>query len=231
MDMVRVRGVGKSFKLHAQGGAEIAVVGGVDMTVAAGDAIALTGASGVGKSTLMRMIFGNYLCPEGKILVRHGGCWVDVASADPRAIIDIRRETIGYISQFLRVIPRVPALEVVAEPIRMRGASEGEARERASELLTCLRIPETLWSLSPVTFSGGEQQRVNIARGFAVPYPILLLDEPTASLDKENRDTVIEMIDEARRGGTAIIGIFHDGNVRAAVCERACDLTQYRLAS
>jgi len=231
MDMVRVRGVGKSFKLHAQGGAEIAVVGGVDMTVAAGDAIALTGASGVGKSTLMRMIFGNYLCPEGKILVRHGACWVDVARADPRAIIDVRRETIGYISQFLRVIPRVPALEVVAEPIRMRGASEGEARERASELLTCLRIPETLWSLSPVTFSGGEQQRVNIARGFAVPYPILLLDEPTASLDKENRDTVIEMIDEARRGGTAIIGIFHDGNVRAAVCERACDLTQYRLAS
>lgn len=231
MDMVRVRGVGKSFKLHAQGGAEIAVVGGVDMTVAAGDAIALTGASGVGKSTLMRMIFGNYLCPEGEILVRHGGCWVDVARADPRAIIDVRRETIGYISQFLRVIPRVPALEVVAEPIRMRGASEGEARERASELLTRLRIPETLWSLSPVTFSGGEQQRVNIARGFAVPYPILLLDEPTASLDKENRDTVIEMIDEARRGGTAIIGIFHDGNVRAAVCERACDLTQYRLAS
>lgn len=231
IEMLRLSGVSKQFTLHAQGGTKIPVIAGVDLCVAAGDSVALAGPSGVGKSSVMRMIYGNYLCQSGQIMVRHKGEMIDLASARPRQVLDIRRHTIGYISQFLRVIPRVPTLQVVAEPLRARAVAPDEAESRARDLLQRLAIPERLWDLSPVTFSGGEQQRVNIARGFAAAYPIMLLDEPTASLDVKNRETVIEMICQARKSGTAVIGIFHDMAVRDAVCNRVCDLSDYRMAS
>jgi alpha-D-ribose 1-methylphosphonate 5-triphosphate synthase subunit PhnL len=222
--MLQVIDAGKSFTLHAQGGVRIPVLSGVSLLVTAGEAVALCGPSGAGKSSLMRMIYGNYACHEGQILIRHGGAEVDIARAAPRVILDIRRVTMGYISQFLRVIPRVPALDVVAEPMLSRGVEPEAAKARARDLLTRLRIPERLWPLSPVTFSGGEQQRVNIARGFAAPYPLMLLDEPTASLDAANRATVIKMIGEARAAGAAIVGIFHDESVRDAASTRVFDL-------
>jgi alpha-D-ribose 1-methylphosphonate 5-triphosphate synthase subunit PhnL len=128
----------------------------------------------------------------------------------------LRRDTIGYVSQFLRVVPRVPALDVVAEP--MRGAAD--ARQQAEQLLLRLRIPMRLWTVSPATFSGGEQQRINVARGLIRPMPVLLLDEPTASLDADNRLTVVSLINEARAWGSAIVGIFHDQKVREAVATR-----------
>jgi len=231
MEMLRLEEVGKTFTLHAQGGVRLPVINGVSLSVDAGGALALVGPSGVGKSSLMRMIYGNYSCDQGRIDVRHHGEMANVAAADPRTMLAIRRDTIGYISQFLRVIPRVPAIEVVAEPLRARGTPVDEAHQRAGELLSRLRIPERLWSLSPVTFSGGEQQRVNIARGFAAPMPVLLLDEPTASLDAANRETVIELIDSARRDGAAIVGIFHDAQVRDRVSTRTCDLAQFQLAA
>ena len=231
MEMLRLEEVGKTFTLHAQGGVRLPVINGVSLSVDAGAALALVGPSGVGKSSLMRMIYGNYSCDQGRIYVRHHGEMADVAAADPRTMLAIRRDTIGYISQFLRVIPRVPAIEVVAEPLRARGTPVDEAHQRAGELLSRLRIPKRLWSLSPVTFSGGEQQRVNIARGFAAPMPVLLLDEPTASLDAANRETVIELIDSARRDGAAIVGIFHDTQVRDRVSTRTCDLAQFQLAA
>ncbi|MDX2266121.1 MAG: phosphonate C-P lyase system protein PhnL [Hyphomicrobiales bacterium] len=222
--MLTIVNAGKSFTLHAQGGVRIPVLSAVSLSVAAGEAVALSGPSGAGKSSLMRMIYGNYACHEGQIRVEHRGAEVDIARAAPRVILDVRRVTMGYISQFLRVIPRVPALDVVAEPMLARGADPEAAKTRARDLLTRLRIPERLWPLSPVTFSGGEQQRVNIARGFATPYPLMLLDEPTASLDAANRATVIEMIGEARAAGTAIVGIFHDEAVRDAASTRVFDL-------
>ncbi len=225
-----VRDVGKTFTLHVQHGARIPVLEGVGFAVHPGEAVALLGPSGAGKSTLMRMLYGNYRCDVGAIRVRHNGGRVDLGRADARAIVALRRDTIGYVSQFLRVIPRVPTRQVVAEPLRARGVAEDEAQAKAEALLARLNIPESLWDLSPVTFSGGEQQRVNIARGFAAPYPLLLLDEPTASLDAKNRQTVVDMIREAREGGAAIIGIFHDERVRAEVCTRMLDLTQYGVA-
>ena len=197
--MIRIENVSKSFTLHNQGGAVIPVMAGATLSVAAGECVALTGVSGAGKSTLMRMIHGNYLAAAGRILIGE----VDVVTAAPREIIDLRRTTLGYVSQFLRVVPRVPAPDVVAEPLLRVGRPADEARDRAAALLTRLRIPETLWQLSPLTFSGGEQQRVNIARGFAHAYPALLLDEPTASLDGANRETVLELIDEAKARGAA----------------------------
>ena len=226
-----VENAAKSFTLHAQGGVEIPVFRGVSMRVAAGEAVALAGRSGAGKSSLLRMLYGNYHCREGAIRVRHRDALVDLATADPRTVLDVRRHTIGYISQFLRVVPRVPALDVVAEPLVARGQDRETARARAAALLERLAIPERLWSLSPVTFSGGEQQRVNVARGFAAPYPLLLLDEPTASLDAANRAVVIEMIREAREAGSAIVAIFHDDEVRRAVCSRAIDMQSFSWAS
>ena len=227
MELLHVKNVSKSFTLHVQGGIAIKVMEDVDLIVRSGEAIALTGASGSGKSTLMRMLYGNYRCDHGSIKVHHDGDWIELAGADPHLVMAVRRDTIGYISQFLRVIPRVPTLQVVAEPLQARGLPNGKTMQRAADLLARLNIPEDLWSLSPVTFSGGEQQRVNIARGFAASYPIMLLDEPTASLDANNRQTVLEMIEEARDSGAAIIGIFHDDEARQRICKQEIKLERF----
>ncbi|MEL7098852.1 MAG: phosphonate C-P lyase system protein PhnL [Pseudomonadota bacterium] len=221
--MIELSHVSKTFTLHNQGSAVIEVLSDVSLSVAPGECVALTGASGAGKSTLMRMIYGNYLAQSGRIEI--GG--LDVARASPREVIALRREVLGYVSQFLRVVPRVPTVDVVAEPLRALGAAPAEATSRAEDLLTGLNIPSRLWSLSPTTFSGGEQQRVNIARGFAHPYPALLLDEPTASLDAANREVVLSLIEAAKARGAAIIGIFHDEAARARVCDREIDVTRF----
>lgn len=221
--MISIENVSKSFVLHNQGAAEIPVMRGASLKVAAGECVALVGASGAGKSTLMRMIYGNYLTASGRIMVGN----LDVASAAPREIIQLRRETLGYVSQFLRVVPRVSTLDVVAEPLLSTGTSRDVAMAKAKALLRRLNIPERLWALSPTTFSGGEQQRVNIARGFAFPYPALLLDEPTASLDPTNRATVLAMITEAKARGAAIVGIFHDHAARDEICDRQLDVTHF----
>ncbi|WP_283176855.1 phosphonate C-P lyase system protein PhnL [Gemmobacter sp. 24YEA27] len=221
--MIMLKDVSKTFTLHNQGGAVIPVMAGVSLTVAPGECVALTGRSGSGKSTLMRMIHGNYLAASGEILV--GG--LDVAKASPREILALRREELGYVSQFLRVVPRVPTIDVVAEPLLTLGTAAEEARDRAAALLARLNLPERLWSLSPTTFSGGEQQRVNIARGFIHPYPAMLLDEPTASLDATNREVVLGLIAEAKARGAAILGIFHDEEARARVCDRLLDVTGF----
>ncbi len=221
--MIRVSDVSKSFVLHNQGGAVIPVMAGAALSVARGECVALVGDSGAGKSTLMRMLYGNYLANGGRIVV--GG--VEVSGAEPREILAMRREVLGYVSQFLRVVPRVPTLEVVAEPVRAAGGSRAEGEARARDLLARLNVPERLWSLSPTTFSGGEQQRVNIARGFAHEFPAMLLDEPTASLDATNRAVVLGLIEEAKARGAAIVGIFHDAEARAQVCDREIDVSGF----
>jgi alpha-D-ribose 1-methylphosphonate 5-triphosphate synthase subunit PhnL len=221
--MITVENVSKSFTLHNQGSAVIPVMAGASFSVKPGECVALVGASGAGKSTLMRMLYGNYLAQAGTIRIGS----VDVATAAPREVLALRRHTLGYVSQFLRVVPRVPTLEVVAEPLLAIGSTAEAAERRARHLLARLNIPERLWSLSPTTFSGGEQQRVNIARGFAYDYPALLLDEPTASLDATNRATVLALIEEAKARGAAIVGIFHDGEARAQVCDREVDVSAF----
>lgn len=221
--MITVDNVSKSFALHNQGAATIPVMVGASLQVQAGECVALVGQSGSGKSTLMRMIYGNYLTASGRIMVGD----LDVAAAAPRDILALRRYTLGYVSQFLRVVPRVPTVEVVAEPLLATGTGRSAAIARAEVLLDNLNIPERLWSLSPTTFSGGEQQRVNIARGFAYNYPALLLDEPTASLDGVNREVVMSMIEEAKARGASIVGIFHDEAARDRVCDREIDVTGF----
>jgi alpha-D-ribose 1-methylphosphonate 5-triphosphate synthase subunit PhnL len=222
-----VSGVAKSFTMHLRGGMRIAVLSGVSFAVDAGECVVLGGPSGAGKSSILRMAYGNYAVDSGEILVAHGGETVDLAAASPRTVLALRRDTLGYVSQFLRTVPRVAALDVVAEPLLSTGATRDEARELAAALLRRLNLPERLWQLPPATFSGGEQQRVNIARGFVTAHPILLLDEPTASLDAENRAVVIELVREKKQAGTALLGIFHDADVRQAVADRVVDVTAF----
>ena len=217
MIMLETLGLAKDFRLHLQGGLSISVLRDVDLTVRAGECVALAGPSGAGKSTLMRCLYGNYGAGAGSILLRHQGEMLNIATADARVMRAVRRDTLGYVSQFLRVIPRVSALDIVAEPMR---GDRANARARAAALLTRLNMPERLHGLPPATFSGGEQQRVNLARGFAAQYPVLLLDEPTASLDAANAEIVIGLIEDAKAAGAAIIGIFHDAPVRDRVADR-----------
>ena len=222
--VLRTDALAKSFTLHLQGGVRIPVLSGVGLELRAGECVVLSGPSGVGKSTLMRSLYGNYRAEAGHILIRHRGKMLDLATAEPRTILAVRHETLGYVSQFLRVVPRVPALDVVAEVLIDHGTPQAQARRRAADLLLRLNIPRRLHGLPPATFSGGEQQRVNLARGFIGNHPVLLLDEPTASLDAENRSIVVAMINEAKRRGTAIVAICHDAQVRDAIADRLFEL-------
>lgn len=218
--MIQVENLNKRFTLHNQGGVSYPVLNNVSFEVDAGECVVLDGRSGSGKSTLLRSLYANYKPQSGHIRVRHQGALTDLTTASAREVLAIRRQTLGYVSQFLRVIPRVSALEVVMDPLRNLGVDRETCRQRAASLLQQLNVPETLWHLPPSTFSGGEQQRVNIARGFVVDYPVLLLDEPTASLDAQNRDVVITLIHQARQRGAAIVGIFHDADVRDHLADR-----------
>jgi alpha-D-ribose 1-methylphosphonate 5-triphosphate synthase subunit PhnL len=228
---IEVGGLAKQFRLHTQGDVAIEVFRDLDFQVRFGECVALHGPSGCGKSTLLRALYANYKVGAGSIRVRHCDGWVDMASAEPRAVLSVRRRSMGYVSQFLRVIPRVPALAIVAEPLRLRGIDDAQARERAGAMLARLNVPERLWGLAPATFSGGEQQRVNIARGFIAEMPILLLDEPTAALDAVNRAIVAELILERKATGTAIVGIFHDAEIRQQVCDRIFEIEPFKVAA
>ena len=218
--LLRMKGVGKSFTLHLQGGVRIPVLNGVSLELRAGECVVLSGPSGAGKSTLLRTVYGNYRAENGSILLRHRGAWLDLAAADPRTVLEVRRDTLGYVSQFLRVVPRVPALHIVAEALTARGVGTEEAQAGARAMLLQLHVPERLHGLPPATFSGGEQQRVNLARGFLGRHPILLLDEPTASLDAANRAVVVGLVRAAKERGVAVLGIVHDADTRDAIADR-----------
>lgn len=224
--MLQLDDVAKTFVMHLAD-ATLPVLKNVSLRVHAGECVALDGPSGTGKSSVLKIIYGNYRTDGGSILVRDGQSWVDVAIAAPRQIIGLRRSTMGYVTQFLRTIPRVVTLDVVAAAARETGLAPDKATARAADLLTRLNIPERLWQLPPATFSGGEQQRVNIARGFIAQRPILLLDEPTASLDSVNRSAVVDFIHSHKRAGTAMLGIFHDEDVRSQVADRVIDVSRF----
>lgn len=235
--VLTVQGLHKTFRLHARGGLQLPVLRAVSLSLARGECLALMGPSGRGKSTLMKCLFGSYAVDAGSMWLYDGDEAVDLAQATPQQWLGLRRRRMAYVSQFLRVVPRVSALDVVAERVldahpppadddrdEQHHLAAEAARRRARSLLQRLNLPPALWDLPPATFSGGEQQRVNIARGFIEPARLLLLDEPTASLDAANRQVVVSLIREALAAGTAVVGIFHDESVRDAVATRCLTL-------
>jgi alpha-D-ribose 1-methylphosphonate 5-triphosphate synthase subunit PhnL len=226
-DLLLVEDLDKTFTLHLHGGLRLPVVSGVRFAVKRGECVVLGGPSGVGKSSILKIVYGAYRSDAGRILLADGDGFLDIAGAGPREVISVRRRIMGYVGQFLRVIPRVAAIDVVAAAAREAGLEAAAARARAASLMTRLNLPERLWRLPPATFSGGEQQRVNIARGFAGDHALLILDEPTASLDAENRNAVVELIAERRAGGAGFLAIFHDEDVRARLTDRLIDVTAF----
>jgi alpha-D-ribose 1-methylphosphonate 5-triphosphate synthase subunit PhnL len=224
--LLQAQALYKSFTLHAQGGIQIPVLEDLSFSINAGECVSLSGPSGTGKSTLIRCLYGNYRVDSGQLWINHQGNWVDLAQLEPHQLLQVRQHTIGYVSQFLRVIPRVAAIEVAAEPLLELKVEPKVAYGRVEALFDRLNLPERLWQLSPTTFSGGEKQRVNIARTLVMDYPILLMDEPTSALDAGNRQTVVELLAERKAQGCAIIGIFHDKEVQSYLCDRTLAFDQ-----
>lgn len=218
--LLEVRHLDKTFQLHVRQGQRVQALADINFVLHEGEALGLAGKSGSGKSTLMKCVYRTYLPSAGELLYRRAdGSLVDLAAAGEHDVLSLRRGEITYCSQFLQVIPRVPALEVVAEPLVRRGVDRAEALTLARGALARLALPEELWDGFPSTFSGGEQQRVNIARAVVASPRLLLLDEPTASLDVETKNAVISLIGELRERGASMLVITHD------------DYTMKRLAS
>ena len=231
MHALELKSVAKTFVMHLQGGLRLPVLRDVSFAADPGQCLALTGPSGAGKSSILKLIYGNYRSDEGHILVRDGEQVVDVAAAQPRQILALRQRALGYVTQFLRAVPRVSALDIVAEPLLTKSVPREDAKKQAAAILRRFNIPERLWSLPPATFSGGEQQRINLARGLLPEHPVLLLDEPTASLDADNRAVVVDIVRERKRQGAAIVAIVHDDEVREAIADIAVDVTRFAIAA
>ncbi len=226
MNILEVKQLSKKFVLHLRGGLNLPILRHIELRVAAGECVALVGASGSGKSSLLRTIYGNYQAESGSIRLRNGQDMVDILQSSPREIITLRRHVMAYASQFLRVIPRVSTLELVAQPLTDQGIETQTAMKRATEILLELNLPKHLHALPPATFSGGEQQRVNLARTFVGQHPLILLDEPTASLDGHNATAVKNRILHAKKTGRAVLAVFHDPDLVAQVADR-----QYSIPS
>lgn len=224
MRRITVTQVSKTFVLHNQGGTQLPVLNQMSFHVDAGECVVLYGQSGCGKSTLLKMLFGNYLADSGSIEIQTDQEVVDLVQAHPHDVLTLRRQTLSFVSQFLRVIPRVSTWDLVSDPLKRNGVDPSEIEDRVTQILHRLNLPESLWQLAPATFSGGEQQRVNIARSLILDSPIILLDEPTASLDANNREVVAQLISEARARGAALVGIFHDDHLRAQIASRLIHL-------
>lgn len=208
---LEVKNLNKTFKIHTRGSIEVKGFENINLSVKQGEFLSLYGPSGAGKSSILKTLFRTYTTTSGNIIFyKDNGNTIDIANASESEILNLRKSEIGYVSQFLQILPRVSAVDVVSEQLIFKGESQEVARQKAKEMLDYLSIREELFDLSPLTFSGGEQQRVNIAKGIIAPKSLLLLDEPTASLDKTNTMKVVEKLKELKTQGVAMVGIFHD---------------------
>ncbi|HZY37053.1 MAG TPA: ATP-binding cassette domain-containing protein [Mucilaginibacter sp.] len=210
MNILEVNDLSKIFNLHILNGKRIEALKQINFTMKEGEIIGLTGKSGSGKSSLMKCIYRTYLTTSGEIIYNSRAGNVDMVKADDHQVIDLRKSEITYCSQFLSVIPRVSAVDVVCENLFRIEKDKQQAREKAKTMLEVLGLPVELWDAFPVTFSGGEQQRINVARAIIAEPRFLLIDEPTASLDVKTKDVVIDLILELKKNGTSVLCISHD---------------------
>lgn len=222
---LEVKNLNKTFTVHTQGSIEVKGYENINFQVKQGEFLSLFGPSGAGKSSILKTLYRTYTTTNGNIIYyRENGSTIDIASASESEILSLRKAELGYVSQFLQILPRVSAVEVVSEQLLLKGESEDVSRAKAKEMLDYLSIREELFDLSPLTFSGGEQQRVNIAKGIIAPKSLLLLDEPTASLDKTNTMKVVEKLKELKEQGVAMVGIFHDLEAMEMISDRIYEL-------
>lgn len=228
MSLLEVVNLNKRFQLHLPGKKVIIGCTGVSFNLSAGEFLGLYGPSGAGKSTVLKCIYRTYLPTSGDIWydsILYGK--VNISVLPEHIILDIRKREIGYVSQFFKVVPRISAIDIVAEPlISKKGTSAREAKNKAAMLLERLKIPENLFDAYPCSFSGGQQQRLNIARAVIWSPRLMLLDEPTASLDSNSVKVVTELLLEMKREGVSMIGIFHDQSFLASIADRICRIEQ-----
>ncbi len=229
MNIIEVHHLSKVFDLHILHEKRITALHQIDMTIGEGEIVGLTGKSGSGKSSLMKCLHRTYLATSGEILYAGESGTVDLVKADDHAVIALRRSEMRYCSQFMSVIPRVSAVDVVAEPLFRKEKNKDLARERSRGLLEALGLPSALWDAYPVTFSGGEQQRVNVARAIIERPRLLLIDEPTASLDAKTKDVVIGLIRDLKQYGTAVLCISHDEYTLDRLADRRLHLQAGRI--
>ncbi|MBZ4653823.1 MAG: phnL [Peptococcaceae bacterium] len=223
--MLKVENLSKEFTMHIRGGKKIVTLSDISFQVRKGEFLGITGPSGIGKSSLLKCIYRTYLPSGGNIWYLSGeGEMVNLATVDDHKILELRRSEIGYVAQFLHVIPRVSALEVVSSALITQGVEPKAREERAKELFRRLGIPASLWEMYPSSFSGGEKQRLNIIRGLISKPRLLLLDEPTASLDPVSKREVISLIQELKKEGTTMIGVFHDYETLMKLADTQLDI-------
>ena len=229
MPHLSVENLSKEFTLHMLGGRRLSALENVSFSVESGEFLGVVGRSGSGKSSLLRCLYRRYLPTSGNVVYETADGAVDLATASDREVLRLRERELGYVAQFLRAIPRTPARDVVAEPLVSRGAEPGEAGKRADEVMGSLGLPEELREAFPATMSGGEQQRVNLARALVARPRLLLLDEPTSALDPETRLLAIEAIRNLKDAGVTMVGIFHDAETLEALADRVLALEDGRV--
>lgn len=222
--ILRIDNLSKQFQMHEQNKL-IPSCANVSLEVHAGELTALVGPTGAGKSSVLKSIYRTYLPTTGRILYKDSlGTVTDLAQASEHRVLELRKREIGFVTQFLHCLPRRPADEVVAEPLIGQGVAKRVAIDSARQLLALLNVPERLWGVPPATFSGGEKQRVNLARGLVARPRLLLLDEPTASLDPDTTDRVIELLQQIKLEGVAMLAIFHHPNLVKRTANRVVEL-------
>lgn len=232
MKKIIVKNLHKEFTVHTRGGLKINGYHDINFELNKGEFLSLHGPSGLGKSSVLKALYRTYTTTSGEILFNfENGKQINIASASESEILNLRKEHLGYVSQFLQVLPRISAVDIVAQPLIQKGESENSSKEKAKELLSFLNIKEELFEISPLTFSGGEQQRVNIAKGIIAPKSVLLLDEPTASLDKTNTNKVIDKLLEIKHQGVTMIGIFHDIECMKRISDKIYDMKEKKYAN
>lgn len=232
MEKIKVRNLSKEFTVHTRGGIKIQGYKDINFEVKKREFLSLYGPSGMGKSSILKALYRTYTTTSGSIIfTKENGESLNIATCDESTMLNLRKNEIGYVSQFLKVLPRISSVDVVAQPLIDKGEDEKNAKEMAKELLNYLGIKEELFNVSPLTFSGGEQQRVNIAKGIIAPKAVLLLDEPTASLDHENTMKVIKKLQKIKKDGVAMVGIFHDMEAMKTISDKVFDITDKKYAN
>ena len=229
MTRLEVKNLKKTFTVHTQGSVEVKGFEDINFKLKQGEFLSLFGPSGAGKSSILKTLYRTYNTTSGEInFYKDNGSIVNISNSTESEILNLRKNDLGYVSQFLQILPRISAVDVVATELIQKGESEEVAKEKAKEMLDYLSIKEELFNLSPLTFSGGEQQRVNIAKGIIAPKSLLLLDEPTASLDKNNTLKVIDKLQDLKKQGVSMVGIFHDQDAMEMISDKIYKLKRVK---